>query len=301
MMTTTSKRVTRAIGRRLTLWLLTQTLLMQAAGGAVFAQNPSVADATTPGQSAPRIIGDKTPDAPAAVEIPIASSATTAYRDPVQGASSSDIVRRALTSNGELAAARLDIERARARLRQAGLRPNPTVDFEQASERLVGAGTDRATTIGFALPLELGGKRGKRIDLARAELEAAEAEVANRERRLAGEVAILYSEALAAIRELEITEGLNNIDVQTTRFVQARVNEGDSAPLELRLLQVEVDRLRSRRALVEGRLQATMLRLKNVAGITPNEALRLREDIAAPVLREPPDTLEVYYRRSNSR
>src|SRR5262249_34693338 len=110
--------------------------------------------------------------------------------------------------------------------------------------------------------------------------------------RLAGQVATLYSEALAAIRELEITEGLNNIDVRTARFIQARVDQGDSAPLELRLLQVEVDRLRSRRALVEGRLQAVMLRLKSVAGITPDQVLRLREDIAAPALRQPPDTLE---------
>ena len=145
MTTSSSKRVARAIGRRLTLCLLTQTFLMQAAGGVAFAQSHSVANTAPPGQSAPRVIGDKAPDAPAAVEIPIASSATTAYSDPVQGVSSSDLVRRAITSNGQLAAARLDIERARARLRQAGLRPNPTLDFEQSSERLVGAGTDRAT------------------------------------------------------------------------------------------------------------------------------------------------------------
>ena len=214
------------------------------------------------------------------------------YWDPAQGTSSIDLVRRALASNGELAAARLDIQRARARLRQAGLRPNPTVDFEQTSERLVSSGTDRATSIGFAVPLELGGKRGRRIELAKAEIEAVEAEVADRERRLAGEVATLYAEALAALRELEITEGINRLDLETTRFVQARVNEGESAPLELSLLQVEVDRLRSRRALVEGRLQSALLKLKSVAGIPPGESLRLRGDLSTPVLRLPPQTPE---------
>jgi outer membrane protein, heavy metal efflux system len=287
-----SKRTMRVVGRGLTVCLLTQTLFMQAATGLVFAQNPSVADGAAPGQSAPQVIGDRQPVAKAAAELPIVSSATAAYRDPVQGASSSDLVRRALDSNGELIAVRLDVERARARLRQAGLRPNPTVDFEQSTERPTGSGTDRATTIGFALPLELGGKRAKRVDLARVELEAAEADVADRERRLVSQVATLYAEALAAIRELEITEGLSNIGVQTAHFVQVRVNEGESAPLELRLLQVEVDRLRSRRALIEGRLQATMLRLKYLVGIAPNETLRLRENIATPVLREPPATLE---------
>jgi cobalt-zinc-cadmium efflux system outer membrane protein len=62
--------------------------------------------------------------------------------------------------------------------------------------------------------------------------------------------------------------------------VQARVNEGETAPIELNLLQVEVDRLKARRALVEGRLQANLLRLKNLAGIAFNEPLRLREDLS---------------------
>src|SRR5262245_17123728 len=53
------------------------------------------------------------------------------YLDPVQGSSSIDLVRRALTANAQLAAARLDIDRARARLSQAGLRPNPSLDIEQ--------------------------------------------------------------------------------------------------------------------------------------------------------------------------
>lgn len=219
------------------------------------------------------------------------SSVLARYFDPLQGASSSDLVRRALASNGELLAARLDVERARARLRQAGLRPNPTIDFEQTTGRFTGAAGERETSIGIAVPLELG-KRGRRIDLAKAELEASEAEIANRERLLTSEVRSNYAEALAALRELEITENLNNIDLQTTRFIQARVNEGESAPIELNLLRVEVDRLRSRRALVEGRLQATLLRLKNLAGIPHEESLRLQENILAPSLAAPPSSLE---------
>src|SRR6266850_572507 len=46
---------------------------------------------------------------------PVVSPIVGRYFDPLQGSSSVDLVRRALASNGELAAARLDIERARAR------------------------------------------------------------------------------------------------------------------------------------------------------------------------------------------
>ncbi|HEX7331125.1 MAG TPA: TolC family protein [Pyrinomonadaceae bacterium] len=214
------------------------------------------------------------------------------YFDPLQGASSNDLVRRALSANAELAATRLEIERARARLRQAGLRPNPTLDFEQTTGRFTGSAGEQEISVGLAVPLELGGKRRRRIELARAEFEAAEAEVADRERRLANEVRAFYAEALAAIRELGTLEELNNLDLQTTRFIQARVNEGETAPIELNQLRVEVDRLRSRRALVEGRLQAALLRLKSLTGVPAAELIRLREDIATPGLAPPPASLE---------
>lgn len=220
------------------------------------------------------------------------ASALAPYFDPMQGASSVDLVRRARAANGALAAARLDATRARARLRQAGLRPNPTVDFERTTGRFTGSAGESETTIGFGLPLELGGKRRRRIDLAQAELEAVEAEISNRERLLAGEVRALYAESLAALRELETTEGLTTIDLKTVAVVQTRVNEGETAPIELNQLRVEVDRLRSRRALVEGRLRSLLIRLKNLTGIQPAEILRLREDIATPVLPRPPASQE---------
>lgn len=233
-----------------------------------------------------------TPAHPAGSRTRPPTSAVGLYFDPQQGSSSSDLVRRALSANGELAAARLDITRARARLRQAGLRPNPTLDFEQTTGRLTGSPGESETSVGVSLPLELGGQRGRRVELARAELEAAEAEVADRERRLSNEVRLLYAEALSALRELEITESLNDLDLQTTRVVQARVNEGDTAPLELNLLRAEVDRLRSRRALVEGRLQAALLRLKFLAGVPAGEPLRLRESLSRPTAPALPQSLE---------
>ncbi len=226
-----------------------------------------------------------------ATEATTGSPTVARYYDPIQGASSNDLVRRSLASNAEFTAARLDIERGRARLTQAGLRPNPTIDFEQTTGRLTGSPGERETSIGFALPLELGGKRQRRIDLARAELDAAEAEVADRERRLIAEVRTAYAEAMAALRELEITENLNNLDVQTVRVVEIRVTEGDSAPIELKLLRVEVERLKARRALVEGRLEAALLRLKNLAGIAPDESLLLGEDLSSPGLPDPPPSL----------
>jgi cobalt-zinc-cadmium efflux system outer membrane protein len=219
------------------------------------------------------------------------SATMSRYYHPTQGASSHDLVRHALASNAEMAAARIDIERARARLSQAGLRPNPSIDFEQTTDKFTGSTGERETSISFALPLDINGQRQRRINLAQAELEASEAEVADRERRLIAEVRAAYAESLAAIRDLQAIEGLNSLDIQTARIIEARVTEGESAPLELNLLRAEVDRLKSRRALVEGRLQASLLRLKTLTGFPPDNPLQLREDLTAPV-SGPPSSLD---------
>lgn len=278
------QRAARAFCYALALSLLFSEL---TAFAQVSSNVPVTADAKMTGSLGPT--GERLSEPPGR---PVLSPTIANYFDPLQGSSSVALVRRALTSNGELAAARMDIERARARRRQAGFRPNPTLDFEQTTGRFTGATGETERSIGVALPIELGGKRRRRIELAQAELEAAEAAVADRERTLSAEVRATYAEALAALRELQITENLNNLDQQTTRFVQARVSEGETAPIELNLLMVEVDRLRSRRALVEGRLRANIIRLKNIAGIPPAEPLRLREDLATPVLPVPPASME---------
>lgn len=209
---------------------------------------------------------------------PDAYSRVARYVDPTSGLTAADLVRRALGSNAELSAARLDVDRARARLGQAGLRPNPTLELEHGSGRVVGNPGERETTVGVSVPLEVGGQRGRRIDLAEAELAAAEADVADRERRLAADVSIATVEALAAARELETYERLAALDVQTAKIVEARIYEGESAPLDLNLIRVEFDRLRAQAAIAEGRLEAAMLRLRSLAGIPPAEALELRQE-----------------------
>jgi cobalt-zinc-cadmium efflux system outer membrane protein len=220
-------------------------------------------------------------------DVDLASSRVARYVETDAGLTAADLVRRALGSNAELAATRLDVDRARARLGQAGLRPNPTVELEQGSGRIVGNPGEHETSVGVSIPLEVAGQRGRRMLLAEAELAVAEAEVADRERRLAGDITTAYVEALAAARELETYERLSALDIQTARIVEARVNEGESAPLELELIRVEYDRLRSQAALAEGRLQVAMFRIKSLAGISPSEDVRLRQELAAPTSARP--------------
>ena len=207
----------------------------------------------------------------------IAPSSIAKYLDPAQGKTADELVAFALENNGELAAARKEIEAARALVKQARLKPNPSVDFSRQEQ--IG-GRDNDTMIAGSLPLELGGRRKTRINVAIAELTIREKEVANRERLLAAEVRAKFGEALAQSLKLKLTEDLLETALDGFRLVQARVVEGRTPPLEENMTLVEVNRLRSMRETVAGKTEIVFLELRNLLGMKPEEPLRLRGDFA---------------------
>ena len=130
------------------------------------------------------------------------------------------------------------------------------------------------------LPLELGGRRKTRINVAVAELNIREKEVANRERLLAAEVRAKFGEALAHTLRLKLTNELLDTAQQGYQLVKARVEEGKTAPLEQNMTLVEVNRLLSQRESDAGKVEIAMLELRNLLGMKPEEPLGLRGDFA---------------------
>ncbi len=223
---------------------------------------------------------------------PLIVSVVANYYSQDDGIALAEIVKRAFASNRDIKIARLEVEKARARLTQASLRSNPTLEVEQTTGRLVGSPGEGELSVGVSVPLDVYGQRARRIDLAQAEITLREAEVTARQRVLASQIFISYSEALAALKELSTLEELLELDTRTVLFVQVRVTEGESPPLELNLLQTEVERLRARRQLIEGKLQAAISKLKFFAGVPFEEPLKLREEISTASLPSLPATIE---------
>ena len=210
----------------------------------------------------------------ASVSFPPSSSLTKNF-DPPTGVTVEQAIAYALEHNGELLAARKEIDVATALVKQAALRANPKVD---ASVSKTITGTDNNITLNGMLPLELGGRRPARIRLAERELEMRRLDVANRERMLAADVRAKFGEALAAIFRLGLEEDLIATSQRGYNLVAARVTEGGTAPLEQNMVLVELNRLRSMRETAEGKAQIEMLELQNLIGMTPDEPLRLRGD-----------------------
>jgi cobalt-zinc-cadmium efflux system outer membrane protein len=225
------------------------------------------------------------------VSLPLVPTAAVAkYADPQTGLTVDHVVAYALEHNGELLAARKEIDAASALVKQATFRANPKVD---ASVSKTITGSDNNITLNGMLPLELGGRRPARIRVAERELEMRRQDVSNRERILAAGVRVKFGEALAAIIKLGFDEDLIATSQRSYNLVAARVTEGGTAPLEQNMVLVELNRLRSTRETAEGKAQIEMLELRNLIGMSSEEPLRLRGDFNDVIVPLPPLTTSV--------
>ena len=198
------------------------------------------------------------------------------YLDQTNGMTADEAVAYALAHNGELEAARKEIDAAKAMVKQARLRANPRLDIE--GTRQVPPGKDNSLMAGAMLPLELGGRRATRITVAEREVEVREREVANRERLLAGEVRMKFGEALAQAMKLSFTNELVDANQQSFNLIAARVVEGATPPLEQNMALVELNRLKSMRESVAGKVEVSLFELRNLLGMPPEQPLRLKGD-----------------------
>jgi cobalt-zinc-cadmium efflux system outer membrane protein len=160
------------------------------------------------------------------------------------------------------------LDAAEARVRQAGVRPNPELGLEAENAFGTGpfSGYDNAeTTLSLSQDLELWGRRRARVEVARAEAGAAvlrrdlaSVEAANR-------LALVYAEAEAAERRFLLAEEALAVTIADTRAALILVEEGRE-PL-LRGIQGETEAAAARANLDEAHAErdAAFARLTAVA------------------------------------
>jgi len=153
-------------------------------------------------------------------------------------------IARAIASNRSLAAARLALPGAVAGVGVAGERLNPELSYEYAKE------TPRQA-IAAAFPIELGGKRQRRIDLANATVSAQEAEIAKIAVDLRDRVRRAYFALVGSNRRVALADDIVGLATRAREAAQARFNAGDVPRLEL--VQAEL-------ALVESENEASAAR-----------------------------------------
>jgi cobalt-zinc-cadmium efflux system outer membrane protein len=146
-------------------------------------------------------------------------------------------------SNPSITAARLRRAVDQAGIDVAGERPNPEARYEHTNELPHDA-------VSVAQLFELGGKRGRRIDVARAVAASGEAEIAQTEAEVAAETYLAFYGLVGAQRRLEVARELQQIATRARSAAAARLEVGDVSRLDV--LQADL-------ALYEAENEATAL------------------------------------------
>lgn len=217
-------------------------------------------------------------------DLPVATTLAN-YIDSNSGKKVDELVTLALTNNAELTAMRQEAQAGEALLRQARLRPNPSLEITGARQL---GGTDNNVMVQGGVPLELGGRRTARIRIAERELEIRKLAALERERQVAAEVRSKFGEALAAILKLKFTEEMLSIAKENFDLVAAKVAEGRTQPLEQNMESVELNRIRVMRETAEGAVELRMFELRNLVGMSPEAPLKLRGDFTDLLARPVP-------------
>jgi cobalt-zinc-cadmium efflux system outer membrane protein len=155
----------------------------------------------------------------------------TAQVAPVGSLTLRAAIDRALAANATIAAARLRGPINLANLAVARERLNPEGAFELEKETPKEA-------YGLAVPLELGGKRARRIDVAEATIRAGEAEIAASIAQVRNDVRRAYFGQVVAEQRLLILREQRDISIRARDTAQARFDAGDAPRLEVMQAQL---------------------------------------------------------------
>jgi len=166
-------------------------------------------------------------------------------------------------NNRTLVAARLGRAVDIAGMGVAGQRPNPEASFETARDTPHEA-------FSLALPLELGGKRARRLDLATATLARTTADLAVQALDIRRLVRVAYFELVAAGNRVEVTTELRGFAERTRNAARDRFESGAAPRLEVLQAELALAQADNEQEAARGRLAAARAELNTLIGRAPD-------------------------------
>lgn len=183
-------------------------------------------------------------------------------------------LERARQNNPELRALALEAEAVDADGRQAALPANPSLEYLREGR----AGQENSSTIQLSIPLELGGKRAARVEVARSTSRAAALDLAIGRARIEAEVAAAYHQAYLAQRHLALAAQVSETGRRSSDAAARRVMAGKVSPVEEARARVAEANWRMEGVTAQRELDEAHLRLAGLLGGEPREL----GELAAP-------------------
>jgi len=190
---------------------------------------------------------------------------TADAQEPIARLPLDEAVTLALLENPVVRAKEFERQAVAANEITAGLRPNPQVTF-LSEQHPAGSASVPQYTFSIGQPIELGGKRQRRVDSARAATQVTVCELADLKRQAVYQVKKSFADILVARDSLALAEeNLKTLD-ELERVQRFRAERGDLSELEL--LRIQVQRFAFERDALDVRqaLSAAKIALRAISG-----------------------------------
>ncbi len=196
-------------------------------------------------------------------------------------------MRMVLKENKDLRAARYVVEIARARLLQAGLAPNPSLEIGGRNDLLFGNNGEYTASVAFTQRFPVAGRIARQKDVARVDVALATTEISQAERKLADEVARRFYRVLVLDRQIQVYDRLIGVDQKLVKVTRDRYRVAEVSELDVNTARLELQRLSQERTLLQSQRVLQLARLKQLLGLSDAQPLALDDDLP-PLAPLPP-------------
>src|SRR6478735_8593921 len=199
-----------------------------------------------------------------------------------------EAVQRALASNPAIAAAQTRRAIGAAGVAVAGERLNPEgrAEFDRDEPH---------QTYSLAFPIELGGKRGRRVDVANAEIRTADAEIAQLIVETRNSVRRAYFDRAISDSRLALLDDVQTILERARDAARARFEAGSAPRLEVLQAELEVAQAHNEEVGARGVATAARMKFNALLGLPADSPTAI-----APAELEPVITAEAALARAKS-
>lgn len=184
-------------------------------------------------------------------------------------------VALALRGNRDLMAARFGIRQAEARLKQAGLLPNPELELGRANDRLLKNEGEYNLSAGFKQRFPITGRLAKERAVARVDVALALAEVRNQERLFVGEVMDRSREWIVLSDKLKANEETRGIIQKLIDSSEKRLKVAEVSEADVNLSKLEAEKLSLAKAALLNQQEIATTELNGLLGRNPKTPLVL--------------------------
>jgi outer membrane protein, heavy metal efflux system len=186
--------------------------------------------------------------------------------------------------NPSLTAARLGRAVDLAGIGVARQRPNPEASFETARDT-------PHEVLSLAFPLEIAGKRARRVDLANATLARTTADLAVQGLDVRRAVRLAYYELVAATAQVRITSDLRGLAERTRNAARDRFESGAAPRLEALQAELALAQADNEQEAAVGRQTAARTLLNTTIGRAPDSAADVTDPFDIGVIPANPAAL----------